>query len=700
MAVRTDFLRTRVARRILSLFITGAMVPVVVMAVLSFSAVRSQLRSGTERFLDNLASNAAQSVAQQLFVTEGALHQLGRLSALGEAGATSFAAAVPPTVSALALAGREGSLRSLIGHLDTVPALDAARRNHLAQGHMLVVEQPSGGGLLAAVAVDTTDVDASVLWARLVPDSIWAPANEYTSVGTRSDFCVLGADEQPMFCASGTFALADAFRATHTEGGHAGTVRAEVDGTEFLTGYRRVLLKQAFLVPAWTVLVSESARDAQDPLSTFSHSFEWALLLGVFVVLLLTHVLIRKTMEPLNALEEGTRRIASGDLDARVAVPGRDELAALGASFNRMAGRLGLMFRQIETGRAIDDAVLTSRSADEAVRAILDRFDPLVPSRRVSVLLIADGDETSGRLRTRTADGRDASTAVSLSEAESAWLREQPEHRIVVEPTRLLDAALPADGAEPPPVRVLFPFVARDQVLGALCYEPAGDGPPSSEDMARARRIADQATVALDELRLVAELEELNWGTLSALARAIDAKSRWTSGHSERVTELSIEIGRELGLDAARLEALRRGGLLHDIGKIGVPASILDHPGKLSEEQRALMSEHPLIGARILEPIRAFRPALGVVAQHHERWDGGGYPKGLAGEEIDLLARILAVADAYDAMVSSRPYRDSLEPRDAILYIQNNRGSHFDPRVVDAFLRLMARSGAEVPTHG
>jgi putative nucleotidyltransferase with HDIG domain len=696
MAVRTDFLRTRVARRILSLFIIGAMVPVVVMAVLSFSAVRSQLQSATEDLLKKLASNAAQSVAQQLYVTEGALHQLARLLALGEAGAESFAAAVPPSVDALALVGREGRPRSLIGHLDTVPALNTARRDRLAQGQMLVVQQPSGGGLLAAVAVDASDVDAAVLWARLVPDSIWGPADVFTSLPTRSDFCVLGADDQPMFCASGTFDLTDAFRATHTEGGHAGVVQAEVDGSELLVGYSRVLLEGA----AWTVLVSESATTAQHPMSTFSHSFEWALLLGIVVVLLLTHVLIRKTMEPLSALEEGTRRIASGDLDARVVVPGRDELAALGASFNRMAGRLGLMFRQIETGRAIDDAVLTSRSADEAVRAILSRFDPLVPSCRVFVLLVENGDETSGRVWTRTADGRDASAAVSLSAEESAWLREQPEHRIVVEPTRLLEAALPADGAEPPRVRVLFPFIARDQVLGALWYEPAGDGPPSSEEVARARRIADQATVALDELRLVAELEELNWGTLSALARAIDAKSRWTSGHSERVTDLAIQIGKELGLDAARLEALRRGGLLHDIGKIGVPASILDQPGELSEEQRATMRGHPSIGARILEPIRAFRPALGVVAQHHERWDGGGYPEGLAGEEIDLLARVLAVADAYDAMVSTRPYRDSLDPRDAILYIENNRGSHFDPRVVDAFLRLMARSGAEVPTYG
>jgi putative nucleotidyltransferase with HDIG domain len=240
--------------------------------------------------------------------------------------------------------------------------------------------------------------------------------------------------------------------------------------------------------------------------------------------------------------------------------------------------------------------------------------------------------------------------------------------------------------------------VVAEQVLGALWYEPTDEGGAADvHAIERAREIADQATVALDDLRVTEELEEMSWGTLGALARAVDAKSTWTAGHSERVTELSMGIARELGLGTKDLQVLHRGGLLHDLGKIGVPARVLDLPGALSEEDRALIQQHPTIGGRILEPIRAFGSALPIVTQHHERWDGQGYPAGLRGEEIDPLARILAVADVYDAMASARPYRTAIDPVTVVSHIRRERGTHFEPRSVDAFLRLMAERGV-VPT--
>jgi len=185
-------------------------------------------------------------------------------------------------------------------------------------------------------------------------------------------------------------------------------------------------------------------------------------------------------------------------------------------------------------------------------------------------------------------------------------------------------------------------------------------------------------------------LEQLDVGTLTALARAIDAKSAWTAGHSERVTQLALSIGRAMGLPAKSLEIMHRGGLLHDIGKIGTPATILDKPGKLEPEEMQIMRDHVKIGIRILEPISCFREALPMVAQHHEWFDGSGYPAGLAGESISSQARILAVADCYDAMVSDRPYRNGLPQQQALDILKQRSGTQFDPTVIEVFLRLRA----------
>jgi putative nucleotidyltransferase with HDIG domain len=194
-----------------------------------------------------------------------------------------------------------------------------------------------------------------------------------------------------------------------------------------------------------------------------------------------------------------------------------------------------------------------------------------------------------------------------------------------------------------------------------------------------------------------AQLHAYSVGTLEALARAIDAKSPWTAGHSTRVAYVAIMIARAMGFDDAARERIWRGALLHDIGKIGLSAEILDFAGPLSPAQMAAVREHPTIGARILEPLPHCADILPMVLQHHERVDGRGYPAGLAGDAIALDARILAVADVYDAMTSRRPYRDGVDPRDAVVYLQRSRGSHFDGAVVDAFVRAIERERLPVP---
>ncbi len=195
--------------------------------------------------------------------------------------------------------------------------------------------------------------------------------------------------------------------------------------------------------------------------------------------------------------------------------------------------------------------------------------------------------------------------------------------------------------------------------------------------------------MALSNAQLIEDLNKLNWGTLRALARAIDAKSPWTAGHSERGTQIALKIGKKLGLSKDEIDTLNRGALLHDIGKIGIGAEILDKEGKLTKKEIKLMNEHARLGATILAPIAAYADVIPIVLQHHEHFNGTGYPDGLAGEDISLGARILAVADRFESLTADRPYRKALDQKIAIEFMKERWVSEFDPEVFQAFLEVM-----------
>jgi putative nucleotidyltransferase with HDIG domain len=177
---------------------------------------------------------------------------------------------------------------------------------------------------------------------------------------------------------------------------------------------------------------------------------------------------------------------------------------------------------------------------------------------------------------------------------------------------------------------------------------------------------------------------------LTALSYAIEAKDPYTRGHSTRVSALAEVVARRLGWGGSRLTALRLGGLLHDVGKLNVKASVLTKPGPLDERERDEVRRHPLAGARLIRPFDTLRPALPYVLFHHERWDGAGYPSGRSREQIPPGARILALVDAFDAMTSTRPYRPALPLVRALAEVRECAGSQFDPAVVRAFLAAWA----------
>jgi putative nucleotidyltransferase with HDIG domain len=198
--------------------------------------------------------------------------------------------------------------------------------------------------------------------------------------------------------------------------------------------------------------------------------------------------------------------------------------------------------------------------------------------------------------------------------------------------------------------------------------------------------LVDLRTAELD--KALGSLENAYRSTLQALTAALETRDAETHGHSERVVTYSLRLGREYGLNPAEMKALEFGSLLHDIGKIGVPDAILRKPAKLTDEEWVRMREHPLHGQQILRDIKFLEGAARVVAQHHEKWDGSGYPLGLKGEEIDICARIFAVADAFDAITSDRVYRKGRPYEAATQELDEWVGRQFDPKVVEAFHRV------------
>ncbi|HEY3727797.1 MAG TPA: HD-GYP domain-containing protein [Solirubrobacteraceae bacterium] len=199
------------------------------------------------------------------------------------------------------------------------------------------------------------------------------------------------------------------------------------------------------------------------------------------------------------------------------------------------------------------------------------------------------------------------------------------------------------------------------------------------------RYAADLRETFKEERARSQELSRSYMATVRALSNAVEARDAYTGKHAERVAAYGIEIARALGLPRPEASELEFGFLLHDIGKLAIPDAILYKAGKLTDEERALMARHPAIGAEIVGEIEFLSEAARVVRSHHERWDGSGYPDGLAGEEIPLAARVFAVADVLDALTSDRPYRPASSLHEAREMISAEAGSHFDPQVVEAF---------------
>lgn len=355
--------------------------------------------------------------------------------------------------------------------------------------------------------------------------------------------------------------------------------------------------------------------------------------------------------------------------------------------------------QKIETLKVIheiDLSILSSLEPSEILETAVRNIAKIIPCDRTEAMLSdADGlvfTRISGNADT---GGRTDPLPFSETTAAEVVATGRPSYlpnigdapRLLAEEARLLQAGL----------RSVFriPLVAKGNVAGVLSVAGMRPAAFTPEHFATLEQLAGLIGVALENTRLITDLQELFLGTIKSLSFAIDAKSSWTAGHSERVTKYAVMLGRELGLDKRELRDLELTGLLHDVGKLATFDAILDKKERLTAEEYAAIKQHPVRGAELLGPIKQLKHIVPAIQHHHECYDGSGYPDGLRDEGIPGMARILAIADAFDSMTGWRPYRKTFTQREAIEELRRCSGMQFDPALVATFIAALEKEGAE-----
>lgn len=707
MKIDTNFLKTRVARRIFLLFFACALIPIAGAAVYSYVQVSSELREQSRTRLRETVRAAEGAIFERLRFIDAELRGFASDLKDGAGNLQSLSREDPQnTLGArfrgLSIVTASGVPTHLFGTIDDPPVATDIDRQHLSTGRSILVtaatkeNQPIFMGWL----IDPESIGGNILWAQLEPSYLFGAGEDHPALPSNMQICVFDGSNRPLYCLAAA-AAAPLARRLDLANANRGNFEWTDGSEEYSASYRSLFLNSTYAprtsATSLMVVLSESSATVLQPMADFKKSFPFVIVLALLVVLLVSNFQIKKSMDPLVRLREGTQRIAKRDFGTLVEVNSGDEFEDLATSFNAMAGRLQSQFNTLTALQEIDQAVLSAQNIDRIIDTVLAATRRVLPCDGMSVsVLSGSGNKTSWRLvAVASRDDEQIRHPIEISHDEEEELRANQNHLIVQggpgSRSYLVISPFTTGGISS---FLVLPIFLKGDLSAVIALGYVSRPALGEEDLLQARQMADQVAVALSNTRLIDELDALNVGALTALARTIDAKSPWTAGHSERVTHTSLRIARRMELPDDELEVINRGGLLHDIGKIGIPADILDKPSALNEEEMQVMRDHVTVGARILEPIAAYADVIPIVLRHHERWDGCGYPDGLAGEEIEFHARLLAAGDVYDALTSHRPYRSGMTHADAVAWITEQSGTHFDPRVVEAFLAVMSEPPA------
>jgi putative nucleotidyltransferase with HDIG domain len=361
--------------------------------------------------------------------------------------------------------------------------------------------------------------------------------------------------------------------------------------------------------------------------------------------------------------------------------------------------KIRTQLEQLAALRSIDLVITSSVDLKQTLLVILEHLQKHLSIDAASVLLLNSqsqllefaagiGFKTSATQHTRLSIG-EGMAGYAVQKRETVHIPDLTARRTGLE--RSLEF-----GNENFIAYYAVPLIAKGQVLGVLEIFNRTILSADEDWMNFLNTLAGQAAIAIDNAVMFKDLQRSNVDltlaydkTIDGWSRALDLRDKETVDHTYRVTNLTLRLARRMGISEAELIHIRRGATLHDIGKVAMPDDILFKPSPLTEKEWLIMRRHPLIAAEILKPISYLAPALAIPRNHHERWDGNGYPDGLKGEDIPLAARIFALVDVYDALTSDRPYRRAWAKEDALEYICKHAGTHFDSRIAPIFIEMM-----------
>jgi diguanylate cyclase (GGDEF)-like protein len=436
-----------------------------------------------------------------------------------------------------------------------------------------------------------------------------------------------------------------------------------------------------------------------------------SVLLGVSLIALLGalvmgHVTAKNISRPLVALARAANTVRQGDWPNELKVESRDELGELQQGFNEMVSSLKV--NQERLLKLIDHDPLTGLLNHRAFRQALSKAREVAEGSETPMSLILfdiddfhDFNESSGHTAGDELLVEFASSLKGLATGDAVLSRYGGEEFALLLPGTSVEGA-----------KFLAERARAELARGGAATVSAGiaEYAPGSEDtqgmvlaaelaLSRAKQLGRNQVSVFEPLVGSGELdpvklgrligEESSFATIQALAAAVDAKDHYTNGHSLRVAAFASDLARYMGLSSKTVDLIYMTGTLHDVGKIGVPDSILQKPDRLTDEEFAIMATHPVLGEVIVKKVPSLLATLPGVRGHHERWDGKGYPDKLSGNDIPLVARYLAVADTFDAMTSDRPYRKGLKVEVALSEILKGAGTQFDPELAEAFVRMM-----------
>lgn len=363
------------------------------------------------------------------------------------------------------------------------------------------------------------------------------------------------------------------------------------------------------------------------------------------------------------------------------------EVQDLSAEIVRVYEELALIY-------SLTNNLGSEMDVDSICQRILEEADKILAAQNMSVMLF---NESSNELYTRLARGRDHEAAAQFRAEASAGLIGEILAR--GEPVTICDIAADGRLSLPYPVRSIMcvPLVTDGKNIGIIFASDKLSGEEFwTQELKLMGALAAEVAASIKKAQLYEEISELFMHTVEALASAIDAKDPYTYGHSRRVARLSAAICEELGMSKKETRHVELAAILHDIGKIGTPESILQKPGRLEPEEMERVMEHPTQGAHILSNIVEFRDVIRWIRHHHEWYDGKGYPDHIAAELIPIEARVISVADTFDAMTSNRPYRKGMPSAEAIKIMEEFAGTQFDPGVLDTFKKVYISGKADL----